>query len=383
MSKHIADNANKEIEKLKNKGIDLVDCNGLTFTFDDDVRLLSKQLDELFSNIKDSIQIFSKKDTEELEDNINEMYKMFKVLADGKDSNYLFWIVHRRNKNYIYYAPKDIDKIAFDIFFDRENLNSRLGDIKTFIFTSATLSIGKNNYSYFLNNIGANRIEKKNDLTIEYSYESPYNYDENALLYCCNDIESPSINKEKYLVQLVNKIKELIRITNGKTLVLFTSKSDMNYVYKKIGNKLDDINIYIQNDGSSQDKVKEQFKNDINSVLFSTGIFWEGIDIKGKALSNLIIARLPFPVVDPIMEYKKSKYKNGFNKVYIPEMLIKLKQGIGRLIRSETDKGIVCILDSRMDAKYQDVIRQSIPIKNFTTDIEEIKKFVKEIKINE
>lgn len=383
LSKHIADNANKEIEKLKNKGIDLVDCNGLTFTFDDDVRLLSKQLDELFSNIKDSIQIFSKKDTEELEDNINEMYKMFKVLADGKDSNYLFWIVHRRNKNYIYYAPKDIDKIAFDIFFDRENLNSRLGDIKTFIFTSATLSIGKNNYSYFLNNIGANRIEKKNDLTIEYSYESPYNYDENALLYCCNDIESPSINKEKYLVQLVNKIKELIRITNGKTLVLFTSKSDMNYVYKKIGNKLDDINIYIQNDGSSQDKVKEQFKNDINSVLFSTGIFWEGIDIKGKALSNLIIARLPFPVVDPIMEYKKSKYKNGFNKVYIPEMLIKLKQGIGRLIRSETDKGIICILDSRMDAKYQDVIRQSIPIKNFTTDIEEIKKFVKEIKINE
>ena len=87
LSKHIADNANKEIEKLKNKGIDLVDCNGLTFTFDDDVRLLSKQLEELFSNIKDSIQIFSKKDTEELEDNINEMYKMFKVLADGKDSH--------------------------------------------------------------------------------------------------------------------------------------------------------------------------------------------------------------------------------------------------------------------------------------------------------
>ena len=86
--------------------------------------------------------------------------------------------------------------------------------------------------------------------------------------------------------------------------------------------------------------------------MFSTGIFWEGIDIKGKALLNLIIARLPFPVVDPIMEYKKSKYKNGFNKVYISEMLIKLKQGIGRLIRSETDKGIVCILDSRMDAKY-------------------------------
>ena len=140
------------------------------------------------------------------------------------------------------------------------------GNIKTFIFTSATLSIGKDDYSYFTNNIGADKVEK--DLTIEYSYDSPYNYDENSLLYCCNDIESPSVNKDKYLQQLVDKIKELIKLTNGKAMVLFTSKSDMEYVYSKIGNKLNDINIYIQNDGSSQEKVKEQFKNEINSVLF-------------------------------------------------------------------------------------------------------------------
>ena len=165
-------------------------------------------------------------------------------------------------------------------------------------------------------------------------------------------------------------------------MVLFTSKSDMNYVYEKIGNKIDDINIYIQNDGSSQDVVKNKFKEEINSVLFSTGIFWEGIDIKGEALSNLIIARLPFPVVDPIMEYKKSVYgDDGFKKVYIPEMLIKLKQGVGRLIRSETDKGIICILDSRIQ-KYESLIKKSIPIKKFVYSIEEVEKFVKKHNIN-
>lgn len=381
LSKHIADNVNKEIEKLKSMGIDLIDCNGLEFVFDENVKTLSKQLLELFSDIGDSIQMFSKKDTEELEENIYNTCQMFNVLSEANNNNYIFWIEHKGKKNYIYYAPKDIDKISFELFLNRDNYSSILGGVKTFVFTSATLSVGENDYSYFMNNIGATGLDE--EVTVEYSYDSPYNYDDNALLYCCNDIESPSLNKEKYLQQLVEKIKELVRITNGKTMVLFTSKSDMNYVYKEIGNKLDNINIYIQNDGSSQDKVKEQFRNDINSVLFSTGIFWEGIDIKGKSLSNLIIARLPFPVVDPIMEFKKSKYKNGFQKVYIPEMLIKLKQGIGRLIRSETDKGIVCILDSRMNDKYQDVIKKSIPTKNFTSDIEVVKKFVKNNNIDD
>ena len=230
-----------------------------------------------------------------------------------------------------------------------------------------------------MQNIGADLVQK--GLTLEDSYDSPYDYENNAIIYSCKDIENPK-NKNKYLKELVQKIKELILITNGKTLVLFTSKSDMKYVYEHIGNKIGNINIYIQNDGSSQDTVKRKFKEDINSVLFSTGIFWEGIDIKGKSLSNLIIARLPFPIVDPIMEYKKSLNKNGFAKVYIPEMLIKLKQGVGRLIRSETDKGIVCILDSRMD-KYEKRIKETLPIKKIVYSIEDLKSFIKKNKIDE
>jgi len=380
LSKSINQSVQVAIEKLLQQNIEVDDCNGLEMIFNKEIAKLSSKLVEQLISINDSLYMISKKDVDEIQNALEEKIQMLRVLSKGNNSNYLFWIERKGKKNFINYAPKDIDKISYNLFFNEDNQKSLFG-IKTFIFTSATLSTGKDDFSYFTKNIGADKV--KNGLTIENSYESPYNYDKNALLYCCSDIASPK-DKEKYLEQLVEKIKELIKITNGKTLVLFTSKTDMNYVYEKIGNKLGNINIYIQNDGSSQDIVKEKFKNNINSVLFSTGIFWEGIDIKGKALSNLIIARLPFPVVEPIMEYKKNLHKkNGFEKVYLPEMLIKLKQGVGRLIRSSTDKGIVCILDSRLKRQYEKVVKESIPIKNFTYDIEQVKQFVAKNKIND
>lgn len=369
----ISKNVNKKIDELRSKGIDLIDCNGLEFPFDESIKKISSEIFDILDNMGMSLQILNDY-FYDFEDMLEDI-EMLNILSQGEKCNYVLWIEHKNNKDYINYAPKNISGICNSLFFKKY-----LKKKPTFIFTSATLSTGKNDYNYFTNGIGADEV---NNLVIEESFDSPYDYDNNAILYTCDDITNPNINKDRYLDELVEKIKELIRLTNGKTLVLFTSKSDMNYVYNKIGSSLDGINIYIQNDGSSQDTIKERFKNDIDSVLFSTGIFWEGIDIKGASLSNLIIARLPFPVVDPVIEYKKESYgEDGFNKVYLPEMLIKLKQGVGRLIRSEEDKGIVCILDSRINKKYKDVVQESIPIKNFTTNIEEVKKLVKKYDIN-
>lgn len=377
LSRYINDNIKLTIEELKNKGIEIEDCNNLEMVFTNEITRLSKIIEESLINIYESLCMIRKKSIEDLQNMLEDKIEMFNILSKGENSNYLFWVEKKGKNNIINYAPKEINKICYNLFFrDKDYFYN---EPKTFIFTSATLSTKKDDFSYFAHNIGIDMVQ--DGLTIENSYQSPYDYDNNAMLYCCNEIASPK-EKEKYLEELVCKIKELIKVTKGKSLVLFTSKSDMNYVYKKIGKKIGKINIYIQNDGSSQDVVKEKFKNDIDSCLFSTGAFWEGIDIKGISLSNLIIARLPFPVVDPIMEYKKSLYsENGFAKVYIPEMLIKLKQGIGRLIRSEEDKGIVCILDSRLNEKYQNVVKQAIPIKNFTNDINELKKFVRKKRI--
>ena len=381
LQNHIDNNVKVIIDNLKRKNIEINDCNGLTFTFDNKVIELSNELANTIGDIITAVEIYSHKGTEELEEQLYDYKKSFNILSEGEKGKNLFWIERKGKRNSVYYAPKNINEISYDLFFSKKsNLFSMFKEAtKTFIFTSATLSIGENDFSYFMHNVGADKV-KDGSLVLENSYDSPYNYDENALVYCCKEIPNPK-NRDKYLEYLVIKIKELIQLTNGKTMVLFTSKNDMNYVYEKIGKKLNNISIYIQNDGSSQYIVKNKFENDIDSVLFSTGIFWEGIDIKGKSLSNLIIARLPFPVVDPIIEYKKSIYgEKGFSKVYIPEMLIKLKQGVGRLIRSENDTGIVCILDSRI-GKYENIVKQTLPIKKFVYNINDVKEFISK-KIN-
>ena len=130
---------------------------------------------------------------------------------------------------------------------------------------------------------------------------------------------------------------------------------------------------------SSQDKVLNEFKEDTNSVLLGTGAYWEGISIEGKSLSNVIIFRLPFPVPDPIIEYKCSVAKDALMDVRVPEMIIKLKQGIGRLIRNFTDTGIICIIDRRLrdepPERYHDITWDSLPIKNRTSSLNELRKF--------
>ncbi len=135
----------------------------------------------------------------------------------------------------------------------------------------------------------------------------------------------------------------------------------------------------MQQPGSSQDKVLNEFKEDTNSVLLGTGAYWEGISIEGKSLSNVIIFRLPFPVPDPIIEYKCSVAKDGLMDVRVPEMIIKIKQGIGRLIRNFTDTGIVCIIDRRLrdepPERYHDITWDSLPIKNRTSSLNELRKF--------
>ena len=292
---------------------------------------------------------------------------VFKDLVSDNSKN-IYWVSFLPNtKDHITleYVRKDIYKEA-----------SRLLGNNTYgkVFTSATMTTGSGDYSYFANNLGLDRI---NGIPIikEFPGKSPFDYDNNALLYLSDDCLSPkSLDRDLYLDTLASKIDELINITEGRSLVLFTSKEDMRRVYQKVTMNNYDFNIMLQTDDVSADTLKERFKEDKQSVLFATGSFFEGIDVKGEALENVIITKLPFPVVNPIIEEKASHFRDGFREVYLPEMIIKLKQGVGRLIRSSTDKGIVSILDPRYK-EYEDVILESLPFNNVTTDIEEVKDF--------
>lgn len=175
-----------------------------------------------------------------------------------------------------------------------------------------------------------------------------------------------------------------VGITEGRTLILFTAKSDLKAVYEILKERNLGYRLLRQRAASSQDELLHQFKDDENSILLATGTFWEGIDVPGKALSNVIIFKLPFPVPDPIIEYKRNNCEDFLMEVSVPLMIVKLRQGVGRLIRKQDDKGIVAILDPRVsdgvNRRYKEIVFNSLPIKRKTNDIEKIKRFWNNIK---
>jgi len=328
-------------------------------------------------------RIFEEEQTDLIED-ISKVIRLLRNLID-ENSNSLFWleISNRRtlnnNKVYLYSCPKKLDKELQRLFF----INTR----PRTILTSATLTNNfegenKEKYSYIVKNLGI--LEDKT--VFSPPKPSPFPYDENALIYYNESLPSIKNDKEEFLKKSIDVIIDLLNITNGKSLILFTSKDDLNEVHKKLIERKLPWTILKQEEGSSQDTIIKSFKKDINSVLLGTGAFWEGINIDGISLSNLIIFRLPFPVPDPIIDYKCSTYNDGLLEVLVPEMIIKLRQGVGRLIRKKTDKGIVTILDSRVNNKsqtpYKNIIWDSLPIKNKTNCLDNVKKFIEEININ-
>ena len=247
------------------------------------------------------------------------------------------------------------------------------------ILTSATISdkqtgTPKEKCGYYLHSIGYPIIGMVSE-----PKKSPFDYDNHTMLYCSDTMPYPSIERRKqYREASIPEIVKLLEITNGKALILFTSKEDMEYVYKKLSNMHLPYKILMQSKTSSQAYQLDKFKADTNSVILGTGTYWEGINVEGESLSQVIIYKLPFPVPEPIIDYKMSLTENPIDEVAVPEMVIQLKQGVGRLIRSANDIGIVSILDPRVSlgkAKYADVALDALSVKNRADSIEELQTF--------
>jgi len=302
-------------------------------------------------------------------DELRDVITVLSDLAKRTESKHAFWVEFLgKDGKYvrITYAPKEIHKITAQLLSDK-NYGK--------VLTSATLTVNQGNYSYYMRNVGLDILTEAK-LVREFPVLSPYLYKENSLIYYGNDIVNPR-DKEKYLAAITERIQKLLNITEGRGLVLFTSKRDMQIVYENMDGY--GYPIYMQQEGNEQ-QIIQRFQNEEHSSLFGTGVFWEGIDIQGSSLSHVIIPKLPFPIVEPVVQAKALVYHDGFKEVYLPEMIMKLKQGVGRLIRSETDTGIISILDSRMQAyneKYDNIIQRNLPDANETSDIEVVQEFAK------
>lgn len=230
-------------------------------------------------------------------------------------------------------------------------------------------------YRYVADNVGFSRFQGD----FAEPKPSPFDYEHHAMMYCADDLPHPTKDKESFISKACDRIIELIKISHGSALILFTAKADLNAVYEELSKRNLPYPIMRPYAGASQADTLETFRMQKNAVLLGTGAFWEGINLAGDVLTNVIIFKLPFPVPDPIIDAKTKAATNGLMDVLVPEMVVKLKQGIGRLIRSENDKGIISILDPRLSeayhTPYRETVFEALPIKNKTSTINEIQKF--------
>ena len=208
---------------------------------------------------------------------------------------------------------------------------------------------------------------------------SPFNYEENCILYIPNDLPKTQMGSEKETKCLAEQICRLVEATHGHTLVLFTSYSLMGAVYNQVKDRLSFPLMEVWR--HSQDVI-HQFKQASNAVLFAAGSCWEGVDFPGDMVSSLIIVRLPFPVPDPLSEAEREQYptlQDYIRAVIIPDMQVKLRQGFGRAIRIETDTCVVSILDHRAapGQRYHQAVLETLPNLRLTRKIEDVEDFIR------
>lgn len=226
---------------------------------------------------------------------------------------------------------------------------------RSVILTSATLT-AHGEFQYLRNTLGADEAE-------EMQLGSPYDYESAALLYIANDIPEPNVNGYQQLLD--RTIINTAKATGGRMLVLFTSYAALKKTSQAITGPLarDEIYVYEQGDGASPNALLESFKATDRAVLLGTKSFWEGVDVPGDSLSVVVITKLPFDVpTDPLIAARSEMYEDSFNQYYLPEAILKFRQGFGRLIRTASDRGIVAILDRRVLTKqYGRLFLESLP----------------------
>ena len=215
--------------------------------------------------------------------------------------------------------------------------------------TSATLAVGRPDLAYFRRRIGADEAEPL-------QLGSPFDFQKQMKLFVVRKMPDP--RDAGYSAALAEWVAHFVEETEGRAFVLFTSYRGMQQLALEMESFFarQKMNLLVQGKGAPRSKLLEQFKTTPRSVLFGTDSFWMGVDVPGEALSNVIITRLPFAVPDhPLIEAKleliQARGGDAFTEYSLPEAILKFRQGVGRLIRTKSDSGIVVILDNRVVTK--------------------------------
>ena len=285
-------------------------------------------------------------------------------IFEREDENYASWFENARKNFKIAQIPLEPGQR-----FAEEISQYEL----SFIFTSATLAVGKD-FSFFKRRLGL-------EDAISAQWASPFDFWQQTRIYFPPDVPNPYSKFQDYDIGVAHVVKQVVSVTQGRTLVLFTSYSSLNKVYDILSDQID-YTLLRQESRGSNAQLLQDFCEDGNAVLLGTSSFWEGIDVRGSALSCVVIAKLPFGVPsDPVLEARKRRMEANNEKFFmswvVPEAALTFKQGAGRLIRDVDDKGILVICDPRiLTMHYGRHFLDSLPKMQKAASLESLSDFL-------
>jgi ATP-dependent DNA helicase DinG len=283
-------------------------------------------------------------------------------LFESSEGNFVYWFERRAKGVFVAATPIDVSTLLRERLFE---------PFETIILTSATLAVG-GRFDFLKQRLGVNMASER-------VLESEFDFSTQALLYvpALPDVRDPGFPE-----RAAQEITRLLEISRGRAFCLFTSYSQMNDQYERVRAR---VRYPVLLQGSApRTALLEKFRNTEGAVLFATSSFWQGVDVRGEQLSCVIVDRLPFAVPsDPIVAARvralQDDGRNPFAEYQVPEAVLALKQGFGRLIRARTDRGVLAILDNRIQRmQYGKIFMESLPAYATTRDIAAVERFMQE-----
>ncbi|MCF8062354.1 MAG: ATP-dependent DNA helicase, partial [Deltaproteobacteria bacterium] len=283
------------------------------------------------------------------------------VILESDDPDWLAWYERRRTGVQLHASPLDVSGPLQEHLYD---------SLETLVLTSATLATN-GDFHYVRSRLGLR------ENLLEGIYESHFDFESQTLMYVPGDLPLPS--RPEFADRAAERILELLRISEGRALVLFTSYHNLNRVHQRLSGELP-YTLYRQGE-APRSVLLERFTRDVHSVLLATGSFWQGVDVPGEALSCLVVDKLPFdspgdPLVAARIHAIRTRGDNPFMDYQLPAAIISLKQGLGRLVRSSADRGVLAVLDARIvTARYGARFFRSLPAMPLKHELADVEAF--------
>jgi ATP-dependent DNA helicase DinG len=290
-----------------------------------------------------------------------EIRQELTFLFESNERNYVYWFERRNKGVFLAATPIDVSQILREKLFDA---------FDTVILTSATLTVA-GRFEFIRQRLGL-------DHSKECALPPEFDYERQALLYLPQKM--PDVRDAGFPGKAADEIVRLLELSRGRAFCLFTSYLQMNDLFDRVRSRIE-FPLLLQGT-APRSVLLERFKNTPNAVLFATASFWQGVDVPGQQLSCVIVDRLPFAVPsDPIVAARvralQDEGRNAFSEFQVPEAVLALKQGFGRLIRTKTDHGVLALLDTRIQRMpYGKIFLESLPRYRRTSDLGEVSGFL-------